>query len=312
MDVRNLRQVLAIHRHGSFAKAAEALGLSQPSLSKSIARLEDELKVRVFVRTAHGSELTPIGELIVSRAERVMAETQNLIRDAELAAGGEAGQVRLGVGTLLENAFLPRLLVHVAEQHPRLRLTIEAGDADHLLPHLEARELDMVLCAFGPSLEQSDLVYARFLDAEVVVVAAPSHPLVAERAIPLERLMQTRCAGAATADFRNASLFGAEDDDNNVSAFMANDYEALMPLALAGMAVLVAPSFVVAEALAAGRLVRLDLERQFSVEFVTVTTRAASVSPILTRIARYARELAQEVQAEWRAEATPRPGALAH
>jgi DNA-binding transcriptional LysR family regulator len=300
VDIRNLRQILAIQRHGSFAKAAEVLGLSQPSLSKSIARLEDELKVKVFVRTAQGSELTPIGELIVSRAQRIMAEAQSLQRDAALAAGGEAGQVRLGVGTLLGNAFLPRLLVQIADRHPGLRLLIEFGDADRLLPLLQARELDMLLCAEGPRLADSEFVSARFLDDEAVMVAAPDHPLAGEAAISMARLAQFRCAGAATQDFRNSVLFGPDADDDNIGAFMANHYEALLPLALAGKAVLAAPTFVVRDAVDQGRLVQLDVTQRFEVAFVTVTTRAASVSPILLKIAGYARELGDEVQAEWR------------
>jgi DNA-binding transcriptional LysR family regulator len=300
LDVRNLRQVLAIHRHGSFAKAAEVLGLSQPSLSKSIARLEDKLKVRVFARTAQGSALTPIGELIVSRAERIMAETKSLERDAALAAGGEAGQVRLGVGTLLGNAFLPRLLMQISERHPRLSLRIEFGDADRLAPQLVARELDILLCAAGPRVEESGLVLSRFLEADVVVAAAPGHPLTLEASVPLPKLAEFPCAGAATEDFRNAVLFDSEIGGEALSAFMANDYGALLPLALAGRAVLVAPSFVMREDLDAGRLLELPIGRLFKVAFVTVMTEAASTSPILDRIARYARELGDELQAEWR------------
>ena len=75
LDIRDMRQILAITQYGSFAKAAEALGVAQPSLSKSIARLEDKLKVKLFDRSALGSALTPIGELIVERAARIVTES---------------------------------------------------------------------------------------------------------------------------------------------------------------------------------------------------------------------------------------------
>src|SRR5262249_26265364 len=127
MDIRHLRQILAIRDHGSFAKAAEALHMAQPALSKSMAKLEDELRLTIFTRTSSGSELTPMGEMIAERAERVMAATQNLARDAALVAGGDAGAVRLGVGTMLKDALLPRLLLKLVEEHPRLRLEIEFG-----------------------------------------------------------------------------------------------------------------------------------------------------------------------------------------
>ena len=84
MDIRSLQQVIAVRKHGSFAKAADALGVSQPNLSKSVARLEDQLRLKIFDRTAKGSVLTPIGELIVERADAVIAETRDLARDASL------------------------------------------------------------------------------------------------------------------------------------------------------------------------------------------------------------------------------------
>ena len=157
----------------------------------------------------------------------------------------------------------------------------------------------MMLCAAGASLGQSDLVLSQFLEADVVVVAAPGHELAQRHAVPMVELAQFRCAGAATQDFRNDALFGPGAGEN-ASAFMANDYEALLPLALGGHAVLVAPAFVVRRALDEGRLVQLDMEKAFRVEFVTVMTTAASASPILAKIAGYASDLGDAVMAEWR------------
>src|SRR5881394_1611359 len=111
MDIRQLRQILAIRDHGSFAKAAEALNLAQPALSKSMAKVEGELGLTMFARSSTGSELTPMGEMIAERAEKVMAATRNLARDAALVAGGDAGAVRIGVGALLKDTLLPRLLL---------------------------------------------------------------------------------------------------------------------------------------------------------------------------------------------------------
>src|SRR5688500_1907108 len=114
MDIRHLRQILAIRDHCSFAKAAEAVNLALRGLSKTLAKIEDELRLTIFTRASTGSELTPMGEMIAERAERVMAATHNLARDAALVAGGDAGAVRLGVGVLLKDTLLPRLLLKVA------------------------------------------------------------------------------------------------------------------------------------------------------------------------------------------------------
>src|SRR3954462_2082250 len=105
MDIRSLRQVGAVREYGSFAKAADALGVSQPNLSKSVARLEDQLKLKIFDRTRKGSSLTPVGEMIVERAGAVIAEARDLERDAALLAGGETGTVRIGFSSAIWTGF---------------------------------------------------------------------------------------------------------------------------------------------------------------------------------------------------------------
>jgi DNA-binding transcriptional LysR family regulator len=106
MDMRSLLHVVAIRKHGSFSGAAEALGVSQPAPSTSVAGLEDQLQPKLFDRTAKGSTLTPVGELIVERANTVISETRDLARDAALLAGGETGIVRIGCTTGLLSPLL--------------------------------------------------------------------------------------------------------------------------------------------------------------------------------------------------------------
>jgi len=85
-----------------------------------------------------------------------------------------------------------------------------------------------------------------------------------------------------------------------LDAYTANDFDALMPLVRGGHAVLITPSFFVQEALRSGELVQLDVAWAASVEYGCYTTHAASFSPILAKITRYAVELGDELQQEWR------------
>lgn len=210
MELRNLRGVVAVRRHGSFAKAAEALGISQPSLSKAIGRLEDQLKVKLFNRTAQGSELTPIGEIVATRAERLLAEQRDLLRDVALVAGGEIGMVRLGVGTALRDALVSPLLLEISKQHPRLDFVVDAGEGDQLLPRLAARELDLVICAHRPSASEDGLIATDLFTTVGRAYAAPHHPLAAEHSISRERLGQFRGVGSSGADFINSAMLGLD------------------------------------------------------------------------------------------------------
>jgi DNA-binding transcriptional LysR family regulator len=297
MDIRHLRQILAIRDHGSFARAAAALNMAQPALSESMARLEDELRLTIFTRTSSGSNLTPMGEMIAERAERVMAATRNLTRDAALIAGGDAGAVRLGIGTLLKDTLLPSLLLKIVEEHPRLRLEIEFGATHRLLPLVESRELDLVMCwAAAPSA----LAYVEALRAEVIFVGAPTHPFASERRISIDRLAEFPCAGPNTPCFTPSTFLGRPSATETLDAYTASDFEALMPLVYAGHATLMAPSFFVQRALHAGELVRFDVDWTGATSFGCYTTQAASFSPILAEITRYAVELGEAIQQTWR------------
>jgi DNA-binding transcriptional LysR family regulator len=295
MDIRHLQQILAIHEHGSFAKAAQALGLAQPSLSATIARIEDELKLRIFERTAKGSALTPAGEAIVERAERVIAEMRGLTRDTELMAGGEAGELRLGVGLPLRDNVLPPLLLRIAERHPNLRLLLEIGEGDRMLPKLATRELDLVMCAMRPSVTKSALVATNLLSSPTVAIAAPTHPLARERAITVARLAAFRCAITTSRAF----ALEAGSEEGNLSHYRTTDYAAVLPLVHAGMAVGVMSMLSAQPELAAGRVVQLDIDFDRMAEFVAVTTRAAGHAPIVAKIVGYAREIAEGLESGW-------------
>jgi DNA-binding transcriptional LysR family regulator len=297
MDIRNLNQVLTIRKYGSFARAAEALGVSQPNLSKSVARLEDQLKLKLFDRTAKGSELTPVGELIADRAEAVIAETRNLARDAALLAGGETGIVRIGFSSSIWTAFAAPLLQRVTNRHPSLMIHAEVAPAARLLPLLDSRDLDVVLVAQPPDPSETAYVAESILEAPSVFVVSPSHPLAKERGISIERLAQFKCGGALSPGSSNAKRLGFESD--NLGSFTASHYDLLLPFVLRGELALFAPSFVVRPYLQAGEAVVLDLQWRYDQTYHVVTTRGASYSPIVREIREQARVIGCQLSDEW-------------
>lgn len=297
MDIRNLQQVIAVRKYGSFAKAAEALGVSQPNLSKSIARLEDELKLKIFDRTAKGSALTPIGEMIIERADAVIAETRDLARDAALLAGGESGVIRIGCTTALQEQLLEPLVQRVAQLHPRLRIHAEVASSMRLLPLVEARELDVVFCGSTPS-DPTGYSVETIIQTTGVFVASPSHPLAGERAISIPRLAQFKCGGSQSPGSSNARLLGYESE--NLGTYTASHYSLLLPMILSGAAVMLAPPFAVQTYLQAGDLVVLDVHHRVEAPFHFVATRAASFSPIVAEIREHAREIGRRLGEDWR------------
>jgi DNA-binding transcriptional LysR family regulator len=299
MDIRSLQQVIAVRRHGSFARAADALGVSQPNLSKRVARLEDELKLKLFDRTAKGSVLTPIGELLVERADAVIAETRDLARDASLLAGGEMGTVRIGVTTVMSEPLLNPIVQRIAKRHPNLGIHAEAAASGRLIPLLDARELDVVVTGHAPPNPAAPayVVYP-VLETPALWVVSPDHPLARERGISVARLAEFKCGGGHSAGSNNAGLLGFESE--NLVKYTASRYDTVLPLVLSGEAAVLAPAFVVQPYLETGEMVVVDVQWRLDVKFHFVTTRAASHSPIVVEIGEHARSIGSQLHDEWR------------
>jgi DNA-binding transcriptional LysR family regulator len=295
MDIRNLRQILALRQHGSFAKAARALGMSQPNLSTSVARLEDQFGVKLVDRTAAGSELTPVGELVADRAARVIGEMQRLVRDTELVAGGEAGLVRIGVGSALCSVFLPQFALAIARAYPKLRFHIEVNERDRLAPLLIERELDLIVCALSEDVTGGELVYTEVLECDGVALAAPAHALAGKRDISPAEFADHIGGGSSSRNFHNYQIMDLKQEPENSSFYTSNEYSALIPIAIDGRCTLIAPDFVAKPYLDSGELVRLDVAWSYSLSFVAVTTRASSLSPALRGIVQLAVETGRSV-----------------
>jgi DNA-binding transcriptional LysR family regulator len=276
-----MRHLLAVREHGSFAKAAQALRISQPSLSASIGRLEDKLKVKLFDRSAAGSFITPVGELIAERASGLIAEIESVTRAAELVSGGHTGTIRIGFGATLRYTLMPRLIIEIATVKPALGLSMHVDSAGALLSQLRAREIDIAICAVVGPAAVKDLVVSEIFAGSPVAAVSPGHALAKERPVSLDRLLEFPIAGPGGNVRR--TLLRLTDERMAITQYEANDYDALIPIALEGMATVIAPDFVVRSYLDSGALVALDM--LFApVTYAAVTNEVNSYSPIVREI----------------------------
>jgi LysR family hydrogen peroxide-inducible transcriptional activator len=173
--VAQLRAFLALAEHLHFREAAAALRLSQPGLSGAIAALEDTLGVQLVERTTRKVMLTPAGERVAHRAERVMAELDRLVADARAVRGPLVGPLRLGVIPTVAPYLLPVLLPVLAERFPHLRLSVQEQQTDSLMEDMQAGRLDVTILAL-PSAGRG---FAELpLYAEDFVLVAPAADLL--------------------------------------------------------------------------------------------------------------------------------------
>lgn len=167
LEFRQLRHVLALAEHGNFARAAVALRLSQPALSRSIQSVERLLGARLFLRMPTGTVPTDNGRLYIERARKIVQMTEALDEQALIDRTYPSGHVSVGGGPYPGQTILSTALARFISAYPRVTARLQIRDWDELLRSLRHREVDFFVA------ETSTL--GRELDLEIKPM--PTHPL---------------------------------------------------------------------------------------------------------------------------------------
>src|SRR5687768_16051203 len=146
-SIRQLECIVAVSDHGSFRKAAAALGISQPALSAQVQAVEEILGVQVFERDRRSVLVTPAGEDIVGRAREALTAVDAVAETARRRGEPLVGSLRLGVIPTVAPYWLPALLPTVRTKFPRLELILREETTGRLLAQLTAGQLDVAMVA---------------------------------------------------------------------------------------------------------------------------------------------------------------------
>lgn len=218
MNLEQLRGFVEVARLGHFTRASEHLHLAQPSLSRQISTLETELGAELFHRARGHIALTAAGEMLLPRAQRMLAEAE-AIRD-EMAAlrGLRRGRVRLGAPPTLCLSLVAEALRTFHAAHPDIDLELIEAGSRVLIEQLAVGAVDIALVPESDSLQPASVSLDRtpLLAEELVVVSSASRPpltsgepitLTALAALPLITVDESYELRAATdAAFRAAGL----------------------------------------------------------------------------------------------------------
>ena len=143
IELRLIRHAIAVGQHGNFARAAEALHLTQPSLSRSIAALEDALGVPLFDRTPKGVTPTAFGRVLLERGEIVLRREADLRREIALLAGLETGTLVVSAAPYMNETLIARAIGRIAAAHPRLRIDCRSLHPSEVVRQVLAEEADL-------------------------------------------------------------------------------------------------------------------------------------------------------------------------
>jgi LysR family transcriptional regulator, cyn operon transcriptional activator len=186
LELRHLRYFLAAADALHFTKAARALHISQPTLSLQIKELERELGAPLFDRVGRSVRLTEAGALFRRHAARALQETELGREAVGDLLGLRRGRLRVGVTHSFSAALIPRAIARFRRQYPGIDVLIEKTSGRAIEQGLVAGALDLGI-AFAPP-ESVEVESETLFEAEIVLIAAPNHPLASRHQIKLADL----------------------------------------------------------------------------------------------------------------------------
>ena len=189
MQVTQVESFLEVARRGSVSRAAEALFVTQPSLTARLLSLESELGEQLFVRSRQGMRLTDAGRALLPHAERAL----RALRDGKQAVlevrSGGGGQLLLAAAPAVSTYILPPLLERFAAAHPRVEVAVRTGHSEDVQEMVLRDEVQLGL---GRALIHPDIEQRPFYEDHLVLAVAPDHPFTRHASVRLEDLGRQR------------------------------------------------------------------------------------------------------------------------
>lgn len=190
MNSAALDYFLAAYRHRSIGKACRELGLSQPALSKTIRRLEDELRVQLFERTPLGIEPTSYGHTLARRASIISNEIGRAVSEIATLRGHIGGEARIGVGPALASSLVSEALAAFLRERPQMVIHLSEGLYEPLSEAVTAGRFDFAITTHPTGPIASDLSSRLLFKDQFVFAGSAEHPLAKRRKIQPSDLLE--------------------------------------------------------------------------------------------------------------------------
>jgi DNA-binding transcriptional LysR family regulator len=313
LTLKLIEQATVLGESGNFAKAAERLGISQPTLSRNIAALEEDLGLRLFDRGRNGAALTVFGRVLAERGARVLGEASALRTELLAVAGLDTGQLQLVAGPYATEDPVAQAVAQLVNERPGLRVRVRVVDPDEVQAAVLAGGQEL---GFGgreclPSHDQLMLEMLR--PRRLLLACRPAHPLLRLRPSLAQvlsfPLVATLLKGSAAAEAAAGDAAGALDAARRgfSPAIEVNSFDAARRIARSSDALFPATPTMLAADLAVGQLATLDFDAP-TLRFhpAIIRLRDRTLSPAAHRFLQIVRAVEAALPAD---EAVPGPAA---
>lgn len=259
LNLHHLRVFSAVAEQRGFSRAAEALHLSQPAVSKTVQELERQVGVPLVERAGRSSRLTAAGEALAARARELFSVEAAAEEELRALRGLEGGTLRVGASTTIATYLLPPILARFRDEHPAVALQVLSANTRDIARRLLERRLDVALVE-GP-VSHPRLQVLSWQSDELVAIVPPGSRLARRRRVraadlAAERLI-VRERGSGTRDVAERAL--ASRGVTVPVALQLGSTEAIKQAVAAGLGIAIVSRAAAADQIALGRLAVVTL-----------------------------------------------------
>lgn len=280
-DLRQLKHFIALAEHGSFARAALALHLSQPALSRSLQNLEASLGCRLIDRHTRRLGLTAQGLMLLEHARRLVAASQAMTRAVQQIDNLQAGQLCMGAGPYPAAGLVPQAVARLISDYPQLQVDVLVDDWRDLRQRLLREEIEIFVGDVRELLDDPALDIQRLPVCPVIAVCRPGHPLLQQHEVDFRHAAEWPLAGTHLPESVATEVRRDTGRDQALS-IQCDNVAFLLQLVQHSDAICMAPSDILRQPLAEGLLCELKSLsariRQHSA-YGLVSRRGHSLSP---------------------------------
>ena len=187
-SLRQIEVFVAVARLGSVSRAADAVALSQSAASTALSELEAQFDCRLFERVGKRLQINTLGEQLLPKAVELLDRTAEI--EALLEGRTGLGALRIGATLTIGNYLATLIVAGFLQRHPEAKVQLTVHNTVTIVEQVAKYELDLGL--IEGSCHHPDLVAAPWVEDELVVFAAPDHPLAKKRSVPIEQLLRER------------------------------------------------------------------------------------------------------------------------
>lgn len=298
LKIRHLHTLVAVAEGGSLVRAADALSITQPAVSKTLAELEEIVGHRLFERTPRGVRLTGAGRVLLRHAGTGLRAIREGLASLEAEQEGEMPALVVGALPNVAATVLPPALLRFAATMPRARVTVRTGSNAQLIAALRQGVLDLVLGRLAEPSNMQGLSFEHLYTESLVLVVRAGHPLLAHKALDAAVLRAHRLvlpdAGTRVRDAADR-FFVASGIGLPVHVLETIDLSFGRSYVLQSDAVWFVPQGAVEDDLRGGTLCRLPFDTQITEGPVGMTQRVDRLpSEAMLRLADEIRQGARE------------------